>query len=184
LQDMYSNQVDDYADAIGAHAHGWANPPDATCCEKPEGVETHYDDPSFFFKNTLGDYREIMVRNNDGETPIWITKFGWGTSEDTDAPGQANIFLTYTSLTEQAAYITRGFQVGSELGFVGPMFLYNLNGCLTPSGQTEACYYSLISPSATARPVFGALQVMDKSAASSSEEVTAPIVETTQEASP
>jgi LysM repeat protein len=162
LQDMYSNDVADYSDAIGAHPSGWANPPNATCCTQPEGVESHYSDTHFYFKDTLNAYRVIMDRNNDSGTAIWVTKFGWGTSADTNAPSTSSSYLAYTDLTEQATYDSEGFAAGKALNFVGPMFLYNLNGCQSTADQVEACYFGLIGPSGTARPAFSAVQTIDK----------------------
>jgi LysM repeat protein len=162
LQDMYSNDVADSADAIGAHPSGWANPPDSTCCTQPSGVESHYADSHFYFKDTLNAYRVIMDRNNDSGTAIWVTKFGWGTSADTNPPSTSSSYLAYTDLTEQATYIPEGFAVGKALNFVGPMFLYNLNGCQSTVDQVEACYFGLIGPSGTARPAFSAVQTIDK----------------------
>ncbi|MCA0452861.1 MAG: LysM peptidoglycan-binding domain-containing protein [Chloroflexi bacterium] len=156
LSGLYIAGLKDMADAVGAHPLGWANPPDSACCSAPEGVDTHFDNPSFFFRNTLDDYRKIIVDSGDNSTPIWITKFGWGTSEDTPAPGANDVFVSYTSLEEQAAYITRAYELATELGFVGPMFLSNLNGCQGGS-DAESCYYSLISPTGTPRPAFNAL---------------------------
>jgi LysM repeat protein len=163
LRSLYAAGLAGLSDAIGAHPGGWANPPDATCCAAPSGVTTHYEDRSFYFLDTLNDYRQIMVQNNDGNTAIWVTEFGWGTSEDTDPPSQTFVFVTYTSLEEQAAYIPRAFELGAELGFVGPMFLYNLNGCEPGSYfSSEACFFSLIGPDDTPRPALGAVESLDK----------------------
>lgn len=156
LSGLYVAGLANMSDAIGAHPLGWANPPDSACCSAPEGVDTHYENASFYFRNTLDDYRKIIVEANDGSTPIWITKFGWGTSEDTNPPSTNDVFVSYTSLEEQAAYITRAIELGTELGFVGPMFLSNLNGCQGGS-DVESCYYSLIGPDGTPRPAYLAL---------------------------
>jgi polysaccharide biosynthesis protein PslG len=166
LQDMYSNGVISVSDAVAAHPGGWSNPPDSECCTQPAGVETHYESPTFFFKDTLEDYREIMLRNNDNR-PLWVTKFGWGTSEDTSAPGADYVYITYTDLAEQAIYTPRAFEIGSELGYIGPMFLYNLNGCTAQPARAERCYTSLIAPDGSLRPVFSAVASLDKSDAAS-----------------
>lgn len=157
LRDMYTAGLANASDAIGAHPKGWANPPDALCCVPPVGVETHYEHPSFYFLNTLNDYRQIMLDNGDRNTSIWVTDFGWGTSEDTTPPGDMHIFVTYTDLQEQAMYVSRGFELGRELGFVGPMFLDNLNGCQTSGRDIDSCYYSLLGPDGSPRPAFIAL---------------------------
>lgn len=177
LRDMYASGLAAVSDAIGAHPLGWANPPDALCCAAPVGVETHYQDTSFFFRNTLQDYRQIMSAAGDGSTPIWVTKFGWGTSEDTAAPPESLIYLTYTTLGEQAIYDPRGFELGAELGFVGPMFLHNLNGCQASTGSAESCYYSLIGPDGSPRPAFQAVADLIAPSASAGETPAPPTAE-------
>jgi LysM repeat protein len=177
LNALYVSGLGEISDAVGAHPLGWANPPDSVCCEAPVGVETHYQDSSFYFKDTLLAYRDVMVANNDGSTAIWVTKFGWGTSEDTDPPSETNIFVTYTTLGEQAIYDPRGFEVGAELGFVGPMFLDNLNGCQVQLKGAESCYYSLLGPDGALRPVFAAVQALNQGATDTVAPEPAPTVE-------
>lgn len=164
LQGMYNDNVTAISDAIAVHPGGWANPPDAECCEASPGVESHFENESFYFLETLQAYRDIMVQNGDAETPLWVTRFGWGTSEDTDAPSETNVFVTYTSLSEQAIFVPRGFAVGEELGYVGPMFVDNLNGCQGLTYRVEACYTALIAPDGSPRPVFNAVQMIDQDA--------------------
>jgi hypothetical protein len=185
LETLYANGVADISDAIGAHPGGWANPPDAECCEASAGVLTHFEDDSFYFLANLNAYREIMMRYGDSETPIWVTKFGWGTSEDTSPPRDLYVFVTYTSLAEQASYIPRAFELGQELAYIGPMFLDNLNGCLSTlaSSRPEICFTSLIAPNGAARPAFTAVQNMDKMGAAETptpSPVQQPTVEPTQ----
>jgi LysM repeat protein len=162
LQTLYANGVAGVSDAIGIHPGGWANPPDARCCDQPIGVDTHFESDSFYFLENLNAYRQIMVDRGDGDTPLWVTKFGWGTSDDTDPASEINIYVSYTSLTEQAIYLTRAFELGRELGYIGPMFLHNLNGCQAVSGRAELCYYSLTAPDDTLRPAFNAVLTIDK----------------------
>jgi LysM repeat protein len=154
LKTLVASGLNTISDAAGVHPNGWANPPDALCCIAPVGVESHYQDSSFFFRNTLEDYRQILVAGKDANFPLWVTKFGWGSSEDTDPPSQDNVFLTYTSLAEQAVYAPRGFQLAASLGYVGPMFLYNFNSCQAQPDNVDGCYYSLIGSNGSPRPVF------------------------------
>lgn len=164
LSGLYTENVMDVSDAIAAHPGGWANPPDATCCTASEGVLSHYQDRSFFFKDTLNDYRAVMIQHRDNR-PLWVTKFGWGSSADTTPPGEGSgyIYVTYTDLNEQAAYAVRAFALGKELGFVGPMFLDNLNGCQTVPPRAESCYTSLVGFSEL-RPAYAAVQAIEKPA--------------------
>jgi hypothetical protein len=165
LQDMYSNGVYAASDALAVHPLGWANPPDATCCTPQAGVSSHYDSRTFYFQDTLIDYRAIMERNGDGRT-LWVTKFGWGTSEDTSAPTETYNFVSFTSLAQQAVYIPRAYAIGAQFAFVGPMFLDNLNGCVSltasQSIRPESCYTSLIAPDGTPRPVYQAAAAIPK----------------------
>ncbi len=155
----------DLVDAFGIHPGGWANPPDAKCCEQPIGVSTHYEDEVFYFSNNIEAYRALLVKYNASDRALWVTKFGWGTSEDTAPPSQINIFVSYTSLTEQAIYVPRAFEIGDALNYVGPMFIDNLNGCQSRAGQAlvELCYTSLIAPNGSLRPVFNTVQSINKS---------------------
>ncbi|MCB9451849.1 MAG: LysM peptidoglycan-binding domain-containing protein [Anaerolineaceae bacterium] len=164
LQGLYTEGLADMSDGVGTHPNGWANPPDSLCCAAPVGVETHYEDPSFYFLSTLNDYRRIMTENQDGSTALWVTKFGWGSSEDTAPPPDSMVYVTYTSLGEQGIYDARGFELGAELGFVGPMFLYNLNGCQVQADGAETCYYSLLGPNAAPRPAYNGVQELRQDA--------------------
>ncbi len=160
LRQMYAAGVADWSDAIGAHPDGWANPPDSTCCRNNRPAVPAWDDhPSFFFKETLNDYREIMVANGDSGTYIWATRFGWGSNDGLNVePPPEYAFVTYTTLDEQSSYILRGFQLGRELGYVGPMFLWNLNFCMVVGQTGDQCLWSLLDPAGNPRPAYLALQ--------------------------
>jgi len=160
LRQMYAAGVAEWSDAIGAHPNGWANPPDSTCCRNNRPAVPAWDDhPSFFFKQTLADYRQIMVQNGDSGTYIWATEFGWGSNDGLNIePAPEFAFVAYTSLDEQASYILRGFQLGSELGYTGPMFLWNLNFCPVVGVTGEQCLWSLLDPAGNPRPAYLALR--------------------------
>ena len=159
LTALYPLGLSDISDAIGAHPFGFGNPPDSVCCDAPEGVLTHYGHPSFYFLDTLNDYHKIMLDNGDVNTHIWVTQFGWGTSDDTASPSNNSRFITYNSLQKQAQYTARAFELGANSGFVGVMIVYNLNSCAAQPDNAEACYYSVISPSGAPRPVYNALSL-------------------------
>lgn len=164
LRQMYLAGVADWSDAIGAHPMGWGNPPDSLCCgsEDPD-VAGWNDDPSFFFKETLQDYRDIMVQNGDSGTYLWVTKFGWGTNDGLNVnPPEGFEFVTFNSLDEQTEYSIRAFQLGRELGYVGPMFIWNLNYCQVQSVIGVDCLWSLLDPAGNPRPVFLGVRDMNK----------------------
>lgn len=164
LRQMYAAGVAEWSDAIGAHPNGWANPPDSICCRNNRPAVPAWDDhPSFFFKQTLADYRQIMVENGDSGTFIWPTEFGWGSNDGLNVePPPEFGFVAYTSLDEQASYILRGFQLGKELGYIGPMFLWNLNFCPVVGVTGEQCLWSLLDPAGNPRPAYLTLRDLDK----------------------
>ena len=163
LNNMLLLNADNYSDAIGAIFGASAVPPTALCCEQPPGVDSHYESFLQYFLEIVDFYNDILERNDAGDMPIFVTQFGWGTNEGglLTAPSQGFEWLNYTSQEEQAIYVTQAYEEGRDLGYVGGMFLYNLNGCSV--GDGEACFFSLIDANGTARPAFGALQNLDKS---------------------
>jgi LysM repeat protein len=164
LTQMYQAGVTDWADAIGAHPFGWANPPDSVCCQTNRPQISGWDDhASFFFRQTLEDYRAIMMQNGDTGRFIWATEFGWGSNDGLNVqPPVSTEYVTFTSMDEQAQYTTRAFQIGSELGYVGPMFLYNLNFCQAAGVTSTSCLWGLLDPAGNPRPAYQALQAAPK----------------------
>ena len=160
LQRLLEDDVLAVADGIGFVADGFANPPSATCCEQTEGVEDFYQDERFYFADNLAAYRRILVDAGFSDTPIWVTRFGWGVADGNSltAPSQTQGFYNYNDVDEQATYTIDAFDIAQQLGFVEGMFLYNLNGCAAGIGQ--ACYYSLFDSSNTVRPLFNQLELI------------------------
>ncbi len=166
LKQEYLSGLASYADALGVHPSGWANPPDSTCCNASPGVTGWYNDRSFYFSDTLADYRQIMKDNNDTKKLLWITAFGWGSSDGVASADSVNSnaygFVNLTTAAEQAQYLVRGYEIARALKFVGPAFTDNLNGCASAgdpaSDQFYPCYYSLLDASDQPRPSYQALQ--------------------------
>lgn len=161
LQQMYNAGLGDtyYQNiAIGVHPYGWGNPPDARCCNNIDGRGWD-DDPRFFFLNTLEDYRAIMVNNGHSDLQMWATEFGWATWSG--LPNEApDVWMTYNTPEQQAEYTMRAFEIGQELDYVGPMFLWNLNfanGDLIEE-RNEMVGYSIFVPGLPVRPIYDALR--------------------------
>lgn len=167
LNNMLLQGAANYSDGIGAVFGASAVPPAAECCEQPPGVDSHYESFLQYFLEILEFYNDIMTRNDVADMPVFVTQVGWGTTDGQNlvAPPAGFEWLTYTSQDEQAIYITQAFSEAQDLGYVAGMFLYNLNGCSV--GDVEACFFSLIDASGTARPAFDAYQNIDKSSAES-----------------
>ncbi len=159
--------------ALGAHPYGWANPPDAVCCNKSPGVTGWFESPGFYFKNTLDDYRQIMTSSNHAAAKLWITEFGWATYDGlhrsdgspANPPTDSSFgWLKLINQSQQADYLIRAFTIAQHppyADFLGPMMLWNLNfGMIlgmTDGGREEAGF-SLLDFKGTPRPAYLALR--------------------------
>ncbi|MCY4525467.1 MAG: hypothetical protein OXB89_02560 [Anaerolineaceae bacterium] len=157
LRQMYNAGLAGLAGVhIGAHPFGWGNDPAHSCCNAI--ADRGWDDaPQFFFLDTLRNYRDIMLAYGDTEARIWVTEFGWPTWEG--LPGEApEPFVAYNDKWVQADYTLRAFQIGQQLDYVGPMFLWNMNFAWLPhlvSSRDERAAYSLLVPlQPQERPLF------------------------------
>lgn len=158
LQGMYSNGLKNCADAIGAHPSGFANPPDALYVGGDFDPTRGFDDHrSFFFRNTMEDYRRIMVVNGDGGKRIWPTEFGWGIYRFT---GDARfVYMQANTLERQAAWTVQAYQMGKSWGWVGVMFLWNLDYAVT--SDNENINFSIVTRAGDT-PAYAALAGMPK----------------------
>ena len=155
LRQMYANGAKGFFDAVGAHPSGFANPPDALYQGGDYDPARGYDDHrSFFFRNTMEEYRQVMVANGDGDKTIWPTEFGWPVWR---FAGDARFtFAQENSLERQADYTVRAYQLGKEWGWVGTMFLWNLDYNVTAS-NTELANFGIVGT-----PTYDALAGMPK----------------------
>jgi spore germination protein YaaH len=155
LRQMYANGAKGYFDAVGAHPSGFANPPDALFQGVDYDPARGYDDHrSFFFRNTMEEYRRVMVENGDGDKTIWPTEFGWPVWR---FAGDARfIFAQENSLQQQAEFTVRAYQLGKEWGWVGTMFLWNLDYNVT-AANSELANFGIVGA-----PAYDALANMPK----------------------
>ena len=127
LEQMYRAGLRNYSDAIGVHPSGFGNPPDARFQDWQAGNysrPSHVSDPSFYFRNTMEQYRNIMVKYGDGGKRLWPTEFGWAS---TGSPFPGYEYATYNSDQQQGEYIARAYEMMRNWGWVGVAFLWNLN---------------------------------------------------------
>ncbi|OQY19355.1 MAG: hypothetical protein B6I34_09670 [Anaerolineaceae bacterium 4572_32.1] len=162
LQQMYNAGLRYYCDAIGVHPSGYANPPDSKFGEGPAGP-SHSNHPSFFFRHTMEDYRAIMVISGDSNKRLWPTEFGWSTTHGLGAPpAQGYEYANYNTEQDQANYIVRAYQMAKAWGWVGPMFLWNLNYGPASGKFDEKAGFGIVYPNWAPRPAFYALANMPK----------------------
>jgi len=165
LRGMYEAGITQWVDGIGAHPYGFANPPDESWQDPeflPHVASSHNDHPSFFFRDTLEDYHAIMLADGDTGHQIWVTEFGWPSTEGIgpmDTTGWE--YARQVSEAQQADYIVRAFQMGDERPWVGPMFLWNLNLATTWGPGNPVSAYSLLRPDGSYRPAYIALRLAE-----------------------
>jgi hypothetical protein len=162
MRGMYEAGVAQWVDGIGAHPYGFANPPGASWQDATHVSSSHNDHPSFFFRDTLEDYHAIMLDHGDTERQIWVTEFGWPSTEGMgpmDVTGWE--YGREVSEAQQADYIVRAFRMGDERPWVGPMFLWNLNLATIWGSRNPTSAYSLLRPDRSYRPAYVALRLAE-----------------------
>jgi hypothetical protein len=162
LRGMYEAGVAQWVDGIGAHPYGFANPPDESWQDSAHVASSHNDHPSFFFRDTLEDYHAIMVAYGDTGRQIWVTEFGWPSTERMgrmDATGWE--YGRQVSEAQQADYVVRAFRMGEERPWVGPMFLWNLNLATIWGPDDSVSAYSLLRPDESYRPAYVGLRLAE-----------------------
>lgn len=154
LQSMLAAGAADSSDAIGAVFSASAVPPTLDCCDKPPGVDSHYESFLQYFSDLLAFYSEVLSEHGLSDYPLIVTQMGWGTSEGSNIAVASSGFewLNYTSEAEQALYVTQAFHIVQKMENVSAMFLYNLNGCAV--ADAEACFFSLVDAAGERRPAY------------------------------
>jgi len=159
FRQMYEAGVQNWADAIGIHPYGWGNPPWTRCCGDWGGAPTHNNDPTFFFLNTIEDYRAIQEEFGDGNRKLWATEFGWGTMDGLDRPiPEDSPFFAYVDQGKQADYIVEAFRMGQDMDFMGPMILWNLNIAIFQGSDNSQSGYSILELQDRPREAFRRLR--------------------------
>jgi hypothetical protein len=162
---MYQAGLASYCDAVGAHPSGYNNPPDAdwqSYSDPHTGFKAE-GHPSWFFRGTLESYRNIMVHYGDGHKRIWVTEFGWATVEGLGVPpAEGYAYAADNTEAEQAQWLVRAYQMGKNYGWVGVMFLWNLNFGPVSGKEDEKAAFGIVRHNWSPRPAFGALANMPK----------------------
>jgi hypothetical protein len=160
LRGMLAAGVAQWVDGIGVHPYGYANPPEASYRDAEQVAPSHNDHPSFFFRDTLEDYRAILLEHDAGDLPLWITEFGWPSLE---GMGRADTtgweYVRDVSEQQQADYVVRAVQMALGTPWVGPVFLWNLNISTIWGGDHPQSAYSLLRPDGAYRPGYVALRL-------------------------
>lgn len=159
LNQMYANGVKGFFDALGAHPSGYNCPANGDWRSVADQTATNFRGPfdnrhhSWCFRGTMEGYREVMVLNGDGNKAIIPTEFGWAVS---GSPRPGYEYALDNTPEEQAQWIVEAYQQAKNWGWVGPMFLWNLDYGVTAPG-TELSAFGIIN-----MPAYSALAGMPK----------------------
>ncbi len=161
LGGMLAAGVGEWVDGIGVHPYGYGNPPQERWDDPSHESASHNDHPSFFFRNTLEDYRRILLEGGL-DLPLWVTEFGWPSVEgfgSVDVTGWE--YAREISEAEQARYVVDGFHIGRGADWVGPMILWNLNIATIWGPDRPQSAYSLLRPDGDYRPAYIRLRLAE-----------------------
>ncbi|MFN8499471.1 MAG: hypothetical protein U0641_16600 [Anaerolineae bacterium] len=161
LQAMYANGLRGVSDCVGVHPSGFNNPPNVDWTQGGDGDFKGH--PSFFFRSTMEGYRNIMVANGDRNKKLCPTEFGWASVQGLGAgPAAGYGYAAQISEGLQAQYITQAYQMARNWGWVGPMFLWNLNFAPVSGAADEKAAFGIVRPNWSHRAAFDALAGMGK----------------------
>jgi len=108
-------------------------------------------------------YRNIMVVYGDAGKRLWPTEFGWASVHGLGAPPAPNYeYAADNTEEEQAQWIEQAYQMAKEWGWVGPMFLWNLNFGPACGPQDEKSAFGILYHNWNPRPAFTRLQAMPR----------------------
>ena len=164
LEQMYQAGLRYYCDAVGAHPSGYNNPPDADWQTYSDpSTSACKGHPSWFFRGTMESYRNIMVAYGDSSKRVWVTEFGWATVDGLGvSPATGYEYASDNTEAEQAAFIVQAYQLGKSWGWVGPMFLWNLNFAPVAGNADEKAAFGIVRGDWSARAAYSALRDMAK----------------------
>ncbi|HUV93649.1 MAG TPA: hypothetical protein VMX14_02300, partial [Anaerolineae bacterium] len=144
LQKMYEAGVKGHFDVMGAMVYGlWTGPYD---------LRTSRDRANFSRVQLI---REIMVRQGDGDKPIWATEVGWNAT-----PKEFARFPNFGRVTEaqQAIYAVEAYErAAAEWPWMGVMNYWFFRRPTDAERDQTMYYFRMVEPDFSPLPVYGAL---------------------------
>jgi LysM repeat protein len=164
LRRMYAAGVRGCANGIGAHPSGYNNPASSPAGSVADAAEPQFKGHrSFYFRGTMESYRNVMANAGDAGKKIWVTEFGWASTENLGAgPAGGYEYAGQNTEGEQAQFLVDAFNLARRWGWVGPMFVWNLNFAPVSGPADEKAAFSLVRADWSPRPAYDALKNMGK----------------------
>jgi hypothetical protein len=143
LRGVYRGGGGDYFDVLATH-------PYMAPADLPPGTP---DNGTKWTLQHVAEVRDLMVRKNDADKPIWFTEFGWSSHKD-----EPNAESWRKGVTEkkQAKYLVRTLDlIEKRYSYVTNLFWYKeRNGT---SGDIHLDNYGLLRRDLSPKPVYEAL---------------------------
>jgi len=150
LQKMYDAGAKGYFDIMSVQGYGlWTGPDD----RRVDPSRTNFSRPLLI--------REIMVRNGDGDKPIWASEVGWNALPE-GFPGTA----VYGRVSEdlQADYTVRAYErAQEEWPWMGVISYWFFKRADDREKDQPFYYFRLVEPDFTPHPVYWALKELTES---------------------
>jgi len=172
IQEMYDAGASAYFDALGAHAPGYASPPETDPAEiartpgmaNPGDFENNVPEELrrvYGFRH-VEDVREVMVRNGDEAKQIVLLEFGWTIDPRPDSPYRWHAVTP----EQQDKYLQRAYAFAKEnwrpwIGIMSLIYVANPQWTM----QDEQTYWSIVYPTYpefTPAPAYFGLKQMPK----------------------
>ncbi|TKJ30695.1 MAG: hypothetical protein CEE40_04170 [Chloroflexi bacterium B3_Chlor] len=161
LRQMYEAGLRDYCDAVGVHPSGFNNPPEWRYPPpySERGDSTAFrGNRQFYFLNTIEAYHSIMSEFGDADRKLWATEFGWASIKNlTETPNEGYEYATDNTELEQAEYLVTALQIARDKGYMGVMFVWNLNFAPVRGADDERAAFGILREDWSERPAYRTL---------------------------
>jgi len=161
LRQMYEAGLSRYCDAVGVHPSGFNNPPDwryPPAYGEAGDSESFRGNRQFYFLNTIEGYHDIMMQFGDAERKLWATEFGWACIENlTERPFEGYEYAADNTEMEQAEYLVTALQIARNKGYMGVMFVWNLNFAPAGGATDERAAFGILLDDWLERPAYQTL---------------------------
>jgi len=161
LRAMYQAGLKNYCDAVGVHPSGFNNPPDwryPPPYSEPGDSDSFRGNRQFYFLNTMEGYHDIMIEFGDGDRKLWATEFGWASIENlTEQPNEGYEYAADNTELEQARYLLTALQIARDKGYMGVMFVWNLNFAPARGAADERAAFGIVREDWFQRPAYQTL---------------------------
>ena len=80
-----------------------------------------------------------MVQNGHSGAKLWVTEFGWAVGSGSSVP-ESYGYARDNTREEQASWTSQAFSMARDSGYVGGMFLWNLNFSIVAAGSEQSLW--------------------------------------------